>query len=729
MQTDQPLQDTANLNVVREFLATSSHRKSSVSFVGVQSSASAYRASRTPEKTATTPPKMDGHELEVSKPKGPLARVSLFAFASTHLARVARIGRSALALLRTASLVGCSIRPRIAALVALAVSIAILGTMPGTVMGQRARIVKSYEIEGGTVIAIKPGEITIKQDSDNKTVTHKIQDKGERAVSIGGRPVNIPAKIKAAGAIPASLAERGMIVKFTGRSNLYGKSNGEVKTIEALNVESTPELMVDFQERPETNSEPAKCVVVGRVVNFTGTKLQLEVPKAKWAKKERIVFKIAEDGVLLISDDNLKRVVPGDKVTRANVLELSTGDTAIKSIEFELVAERSKLTTSFNEQLEQKFSNLSDKPAKPRELRSDHFILFTDLSDRSANVLLAKLETMYDLVSGYYSARPVNPIECYVVRDMSQWQGKFEPAIAAKILEPAGVTRSLVSRRQGKAKAIVYSCAKHSVVQHEAVHAFCIQTFGSTGPVWYSEGMAEMGQYWKPGELAVNIDSIVISYLTRAKPKKLADIVAAGQITGDSWQAYAWRWALCHMLANNPNYSKRFKKLGLNLMADRPDSFEATFGKLADKISFEYDQFVENFGNGYRVDLCAWEWKSSSNISSDQRVKQKVRPNRGWQATKLKTREGVTYQYVAEGNWKTAAKGDETTADGDSNGRGRLMGVIFKDFQLGKPFEMGTKGEFTAQVEGQLYVRCRDEWTGLQDNDGDMQMHLRRKPK
>lgn len=593
---------------------------------------------------------------------------------------------------------------------------------------QNVTVVKQYEITG-TIIATKPGEITIKQADDNKVVAHKIQDKDERAVSIDGRPINIPAKIKAAGAIPASLAERGMIVRFSGRANLYGKSHGEVESIEVLNVDSTPKLIVDFLERPAKNSEPAKCDVVGRVVNFTGTKLQLEVPKAKWAKKERIVFKIAEDGVLVISDDNLKRVVAGDKVKRALVFELNTGETAIKEIEIDLTAERTQLTTSFNEQLEQRFSNLSDKPSPPRELRSEHFVLYTDLSDRSANVLLAKLETMFGLVSGYYSARPVNPIECYVVRDMSNWQGKFEPAIAQKILEPAGVTKSLVNRRQGKAKAVVYSCAKHSVVQHEAVHAFCYQTFGSPGPVWYSEGMAELGQYWKPGEQAVNIDSVVITYLTNAKPKKLADIVAAGQITGDSWQAYAWRWALCHMLANNPNYSKRFKKLGLNLMSGRQDSFDATFGKLADKISFEYDQFVENFGNGYRVDLCTWEWKSCSNISSDQRIKQKVRPDRGWQATKLKTRKDVSYQFVTEGKWKTSAKGEETSADGDTNGRGRLMGVIFKDFALGEPFEMGATGHFVAREEGQLYVRCRDEWTGLQDNKGDMLMHLRRSPK
>jgi hypothetical protein len=32
-------------------------------------------------------------------------------------------------------------------------------------------------------------------------------------------------------------------------------------------------------------------------------------------------------------------------------------------------------------------------------------------------------------------------------------------------------------------------------------------------------------------------------------------------------------------------------------------------------------------------------------------------------------------------------------------------------------------------VEGQLYVRCRDDWTELSDNDGELALHIRRTPK
>ncbi len=595
-----------------------------------------------------------------------------------------------------------------------------------TALAQQPRVIRQKQITG-TIVSLKPGEITIEQ-KNGSTETYKIQDKDDRAISIGGTPVRIPAQINVSGTIPAKLAERGMIVRFIDKTNVYGKHEGELQTVTVLPADSTQELKVDFLERPEGRDQ-GKVEIVGRVVNVLGSKLQLQVPKAKWAKKERITFNIGEDSVLEIADDHLKRVVPNDIARRVNVLEFDNGEFAANLIEVFLAGERTEVTTSYHEKLEQEFSLLSDEPGSPRELRSEHFVLYTDISDRSGQILLAKLETMYGLVSGYYSARPNSVIECYVVQDLRKWpRGRLNPVGAAKIAQRAGVTLTLTNGRN--TKATVYSCEKHSVVQHEAVHAFCALTFGKLGPVWYAEGMAEMGQYWKPGEVAVNIDSVVIDYLANAKPKKMADIVAAGQITGDSWQAYAWRWALCHLLASNPNYSRRFKKLGLNMMTGKPDSFEAAFGRVAPQISYEYDLFVKHFDNGYRADLCAWDWKTRcSNLSSDGRVKHTVKAQRGWQATKLLVREGVSYDVVAKGKWKVNNDG-EVTADGNPNGVGKLIGMVFYgDHQQTEPFELGENATFVGPLEGQLYVRCRDSLTELSDNDGKIEMHIRRTPK
>ena len=104
-------------------------------------------------------------------------------------------------------------------------------------------------------------------------------------------------------------------------------------------------------------------------------------------------------------------------------------------------------------------------------------------------------------------------------------------------------------------------------------------------------------------------------------------------------------------------------------------------------------------------------------------MKTKVNAKEGWQATKAIVATGTTYSYESSGNWQFEPTG-EVDADGSSGGQGRLVGVIFKDFKLGKPFAMGVKGEFEAYSDGQLYVRCQDDWTSLSDNGGTIEFLL-----
>ena len=81
---------------------------------------------------------------------------------------------------------------------------------------------------------------------------------------------------------------------------------------------------------------------------------------------------------------------------------------------------------------------------------------------------------------------------------------------------------------------------------------------------WLAEGLAEMGQYWKLDKKAVDINPRVITYLKGTRPKrKLLDIAVPGRTDPGSWQDYAWRWALCHLLANNPNADRQTTAIAL----------------------------------------------------------------------------------------------------------------------------------------------------------------------
>lgn len=588
---------------------------------------------------------------------------------------------------------------------------------------QEVRVVKEFE-SSGLVQSIKPGWITVLTDAGER-LELKVQNDSEEALMIAGRPVRAPATIRVSGNLPASLLEKGMVVQFEGRLNEYGKSDGTVAVFQE--APSDKSLQLDFLKRPE-KGDFARVAVLGRVLNVPGQTVLVQVPKARWAKQERVSFRFDEQSELRISAQNLNGVTSGDKIRRVLIAELSSGDLVVRSIDIELTAPRNRYTRSYDDLLEQQFRHLANEPMEsPRRLTSDFFVLYTDLSDRQAQILMAKLDTMYRLIAGYFGKRPQTPIECYVVDDLNRWQSHLLPPPAvAKILEGAGVTISVTHPTTRVTHSVVYSSAKRGVCQHEAVHAFCAMAFGSTGPVWYSEGMAEMGQYWKPDEIAVNIDPVVIEYLRNVKPKSMMDIVNADQITGDSWQAYAWRWALCHLLATNRNYSRRFKTLGLNLMMGQDDSFDKAFGRVADQISFEYDQFIQNFGNGYRVDLCAWNWNAKAvSLIGRQRTQVDVKAAAGWQPTKVKVIEGVSYDIVAQGKWQTSPNASATDADGDASGRGRLVGMVFQDFEIHGPFELGVKQSFVSPSDGHLFLRCQDNWTELADNSGEIAVHIR----
>ena len=595
------------------------------------------------------------------------------------------------------------------------------------VHGQRQFTVKERINAKGEVHSIKTGEITIRGSKTGKTQTFKIQDKDDKAISLdGGKAIfRSPAKISVTGSLPLKLIEQGMIVEFNTPANKRGKSEQPIKTINVIQSDAS-DLKIEPESKPAGNDfVPAR--VVGRVNNLRKNRLLLEIPDSRYASSGRAYFTVDPKAELNVNQDSLSQVIAGDTITSLRGVQLSNGALIVAEIDISLTADREKATLSFNDQLKQKFSGMSDEPGKPRELTSDHFILYTDISDRSAAVLLAKLERMYGLISKYFGKRPRQGIECYVVRrkNLGAWQGKIPPDGARTIAGGAGLT---VSKSNGRVtKSIVYSIADHDVVQHESVHAYCAMAFGTTGPVWYSEGMAEMGQYWEEGQLEVNIDSVVIDYLTHAEPKKLKDIVAAGQITGDSWKAYAWRWALCHLLANNPNYANRFKRLGITLMSRGNDSFDNAFGSIAPLISFEYDQFIENFGNGYRVDLCVWDWNSKPKKLKNKsaRTKVEVRAQAGWQATKLTVTKGDSYEFAAQGKWKTDAE-TEVDADGNSDGVGALEAVVFNDFSLSKPFTLGKRGSFTGPSDGHLFIRCKDDWTDLSNNDGKLSVFFKR---
>ncbi len=369
----------------------------------------------------------------------------------------------------------------------------------------------------------------------------------------------------------------------------------------------------------------------------------------------------------------------------------------------------------------------------PRDVRSRNFLLHTDLNDKDAEELVDRLENMLKLISAYWGRPNQKIIECFVVKDLKNWPpGVLSPAGLASIQNQAGVTATTRVTRGNRfdARSIVYAVADRGTPQHEAVHAYCGQTFGTTGPLWYSEGMAEMGQYWKPDDPAVNCHRVIVKYIHDSPPKSLNNIVNSQEVTGDSWQNYAWRWALCHLLANNPNYRQRFRPLGLGLLTGQRISFESTYGSMAQEISFEYKFFLQHFDIGYRADLVFWDWKAKfRHPRTTSSVAAVIKAKGGWQPSRCLVKAGTEYEYSATGEWKVGEDSELVDADGHEDGKGRLIGMLFDDesYELvGKPFELGVYGTWKAPADGQLVLRLNEPWKDInEENDGKLSFRIK----
>ena len=132
----------------------------------------------------------------------------------------------------------------------------------------------------------------------------------------------------------------------------------------------------------------------------------------------------------------------------------------------------------------------------------------------------------------------------------------------------------------------------------------------------------------------------------RVSPREPAEIArrdpfARSQVSGDSWQNYASRWALCHFLVHDPNYSPQFLSLGRGILAGKDISFDQTYGATARELWFEYLLFLQHIDRGYRVDLCAWDWnKKFACLRPGRTLTATIRAGRGWQPTGLTVSPG-----------------------------------------------------------------------------------------
>lgn len=375
----------------------------------------------------------------------------------------------------------------------------------------------------------------------------------------------------------------------------------------------------------------------------------------------------------------------------------------------------------------------ADEPAPRRvaDYSSQWFLLHTDLPEDDARALLEKLESMLRIMSQYWNAPPRKAIECYVVDDVSLWPpGSLDDDKRAAV-QNGGVThaRGVLRGRFQDMTAVVFASSKFGTPQHEAVHAYCYHAFGINGPTWYAEGMAEMGTYWVEGSSAVNCPDYIVDFLKNSPRPTIDAITARDQQTGDGWQNYAWRWALCHFLVTNPNYRDRFRQFGAATVSGQTPSFERSFAPQRDELEFEFAFFLDHLERGFDLDRCSWDWKKKFRALTGKRDQTaKINAGRGWQPTGARLKADGTYVVDVAGEWTVDKEVESSPPASEIAQPGSVVGCLLNDGKLSEPFLIASSQTWTPPGDGDLYVRCNDEWTQLSDNDGEVTVMIRAGP-
>ena len=406
------------------------------------------------------------------------------------------------------------------------------------------------------------------------------------------------------------------------------------------------------------------------------------------------------------------------------------------------------------------------KKSKILTFRSEHFRIHSDLSKDKAHALLLRMESTLRRVSKYWRRPPHSIIEAFIVNNLSDWSSEDLPHTITRLMleHIGGVTVPVIHGGHNPAKnqAIIYATTRPSIAEHEVVHAYCCQTFGSCGPDWYKEGMADFLCLLPRDNKSVRCPGEVISYLRLSDRPTIQEIVTAEPFTAtildaltrasllfdtdttasvtplaSAWggaedavlqqakHAYAQRWAACHFLACNKNYSKQFYQLGQSLLRDNDINFNQVVFRDDDKINFEFQHFVKNVDQGYRVDLCRWNWnKRFTPLTTDNGQSLSVRAAAGYQPTGCYVTRDNVYNFQADGTWQITRDAKQISADGDTHGTGRLTATILRHYQLSDEIDLGQSGKFVAPVSGELYVRCRDRWNKLSDNSGTVRLNI-----
>ena len=240
------------------------------------------------------------------------------------------------------------------------------------------------------------------------------------------------------------------------------------------------------------------------------------------------------------------------------------------------------------------------------EASSDHFVIYTDDSERDISHFARQLETYHaglSLVTGSATTvpSPSNRVTVYVVRDEREVRALHagnDKNVAGFYVPRAGGSMAIVPAVQARSGAITWSMV---VLLHEYAHHFLMSSSSAAMPRWFNEGAAEFfasAQFEKDGSMwlgrPANHRAAELFYAREVTAADLLDPTEYDKRKSGSQDAfYGKSWLLYHYLTFEPGRKGQFSRYTALLSAGKGQREAATeaFGDLA-ALEKELDRYL-----------------------------------------------------------------------------------------------------------------------------------------
>jgi hypothetical protein len=297
---------------------------------------------------------------------------------------------------------------------------------------------------------------------------------------------------------------------------------------------------------------------------------------------------------------------------------------------------------------------------------------------------------------------------------------------------------------------------RRHLLLHEGTHWFMVRKFGSAGPPWLMEGLAEWlaTHRWQNGQLQMGIiphspDDVPMWGRITLIQQQLADGLAPSLETimhydaraHQSTDAYAWSWAAVVFLMHDPRTHKAMEKLlegPLSSDATPTNELMRSLQSQKSLMRAEWSAMLTGLDYGFKPERELVELNHRTEPLT-QATTVTVRADKGWQASGISVRAGQRYRVSARGRYTVGTDPKPWICEPDGvtlryrNGQplGKLLLAVAtpqpKEPEFSQPLAIvpvGADAQVKAALPGEVLLRINETGAELDDNSGELSVTI-----